>query len=35
MSYEYQDVFDLPFNMGRDQIEAFLRNKVASIKVIS
>ncbi|XP_023731807.1 uncharacterized protein LOC111879572 [Lactuca sativa] len=26
------DVFDLPFNMGRDQIEAFLRNKVASIK---
>ncbi|XP_024959855.1 afadin- and alpha-actinin-binding protein A-like isoform X2 [Cynara cardunculus var. scolymus] len=27
-----QDVFDLPFHMGRDQIEAFLRNKVASIK---
>ncbi|PWA78406.1 afadin/alpha-actinin-binding protein [Artemisia annua] len=26
------DVFDLPFQMGRDQIEAFLRNKVASIK---
>lgn len=26
------DVFDLPFHMGRDQIEAFLRNKVASIK---
>ncbi|GJS09125.1 afadin- and alpha-actinin-binding protein [Tanacetum coccineum] len=26
------DVFDLPFHMGRDQIEAFLRSKVASIK---
>lgn len=26
------DVFDLPFHMGRDQIEESLRNKVASIK---
>ncbi|XP_071725400.1 uncharacterized protein [Rutidosis leptorrhynchoides] len=26
------DIFDLPSFMGRDQIEAFLRNKVASIK---
>ncbi|KAL6965207.1 hypothetical protein U1Q18_036261 [Sarracenia purpurea var. burkii] len=26
------DVFDLPFHMGRDQIEESLRNKMASIK---
>nr|XP_043621247.1 afadin- and alpha-actinin-binding protein-like isoform X2 [Erigeron canadensis] len=26
------DIFDLPSSMGREQIEAFLRNKVASIK---
>ncbi|KAI3516236.1 hypothetical protein L1887_15147 [Cichorium endivia] len=26
------DVFELAFHMGRDQIQAFLRNKVASIK---
>lgn len=29
-----QDVFDLPFRMGRDQIEESLRTKMASIKVI-
>ncbi|KAI3518423.1 hypothetical protein L1887_07160 [Cichorium endivia] len=29
------DVFDLAFHMGRDQIEAFLRNKVASIKLVA
>ena len=30
-----QDVFDLPFHMARDQIEESLRNKMASIKVIT
>lgn len=28
-----QDVFDLPFHMGRDQIEESLRAKIAFIKV--
>lgn len=30
----FQDVFDLPLHMARDQIEESLRNKMASIKVV-
>lgn len=30
---DFQDVFDLPFHMARDQIEESLRNKMTSIKV--
>jgi synovial sarcoma, X breakpoint 2 interacting protein len=29
----WQDVFDLPFHMARDQIEESLRTKMTSIKV--